>query len=227
MKIFMFLLATARIVLAGELVVVTPFDNDSNGFGIGYPFVQSFSDGDFGIEPRMEVAQNGQVIKYIYRDVKPGMYRICLDADGNPFGCLGQSMKLAIIDDGRASLYFQGDIPKVESPLESVRGQLPAAVSFSHLTKNGSPIPDAPTVMATKLRREIMVDRDATRAVGVSLDDLSKIVAKLPEPTGDTEGADILERQIVPTTNGRKVTLDTLVDSKVIQVTRPLVVDHR
>ena len=87
MKIFMFLLATARIVLAGELVVVTPFDNDSNGFGIGYPFVQSFSDGDFGIEPRMEVAQNGQVIKYIYRDVKPGMYRICLDADGNPFGC--------------------------------------------------------------------------------------------------------------------------------------------
>jgi hypothetical protein len=146
---------------------------------------------------------------------------------GDQLHCLGQSMKLAIIDDGRASLYFQGDVPTVESLLESVKGQLPAAVSFSHLTKNGSPIPDAPTVMATKLRREIMVDRDATRAVGVSLDDLSKTVAKLPEPTGETEGADILERQIVPTTNGRKVTLDTLVDSKVIQVTRPLVVDHR
>jgi hypothetical protein len=87
MKIPIFLLATALIVSAGELVVVTPFDNDANGFGVGDPFVQSFTAGDFDTEPKMEAAQDGQVIKYIYRDVKPGMYRICLDADGNPFGC--------------------------------------------------------------------------------------------------------------------------------------------
>lgn len=141
--------------------------------------------------------------------------------------CMGKGLKLAIIDDGRASLYFQGDVPTVESLLESVKGQLPPAVSFHHLTKNSVPIPDAPTRIATKLRREIVVDRNTTLAAGVSMDDLSKIVANLPEPKGEVADADILVRQMVPTPLGRKIPLETLVDSKVIQVSRPLVVDHR
>lgn len=139
---------------------------------------------------------------------------------------LGQKMKLAVIDDGHASLYFQEDISKVETLLASVKGKFPQAVSFSHLMKNSGLVPDAPKVTTTKYHRDFKVNRDASSKAGVSLIDLSNALKEIPEPTEEVESANILDGKFVESANGDKVPLGLLVDSKIVRVTRPLVVEH-
>ncbi|MEO5715870.1 MAG: hypothetical protein ABIT37_20490 [Luteolibacter sp.] len=108
MKSIATLILTIGSVSAGELIVLMPCDKDSNGFGIGDPFVESFADGSFEIEPKVEMLQEGQIIKYVYDDVKPGMYRVALDADGNSIGCTELLMEshVEIEEDASVTIFL-------------------------------------------------------------------------------------------------------------------------
>lgn len=139
---------------------------------------------------------------------------------------LGQSMKLAIIDDGHASVYFQEELPKMEMLLASVQQQWPQNLSFSHPIKCTGPMPDAPKVTTSKHRRNFKVNREASTKAGVSLSDISQALKELPEPVENTESTSVLDGKFVSSNHGDKIPLDQLVDSEIIQVTRPLIVEQ-
>jgi hypothetical protein len=97
------LLAMAGLVDAGELIVLVPngpgskvytgdknsddpFLEDCESGDMGMPVVQSFSQGDFDVDPKTEIIQNGQIIRYTYSEIKRGKYRVCLEGM-EPIGC--------------------------------------------------------------------------------------------------------------------------------------------
>ena len=141
---------------------------------------------------------------------------------------LEQNMKLAIIDDDHASLYYPEDLSKVDSIIKSVKtkGRLPHAVVFGNITRIPTPVPEPPKPTVVR-RLHFNAKSEAATALGISLDELNRVIGSLSNPAEKTDDTNFLNGRYIMSSNGEKAPLDQLVEVTIIQLTRPLVIDHR
>lgn len=135
---------------------------------------------------------------------------------------LGPHLKLAIIRDGEAEVYFEGTRQEVDELLAGARDQQPQAMIIEHLRRRDEALPPPPSQSPT-LRISVDLNREAMARRKISMAEAADQVSTILATANPEDIASVFGGKSLLNSAGDRVPFDEFAVARPVKVLRPLI----
>ena len=136
---------------------------------------------------------------------------------------LSSKAKLAVVDDGRATIYFNAEPWEVARILKQIASELPKGLLIVRIARVQGEIPTEPKPLDCK-RAHIELNNEKAGRFGISLNQLNSYLQSLKDEATDAELAEKVNHGSITDPDGRKIPAKDLLTVTMINVKRPIIV---
>lgn len=136
---------------------------------------------------------------------------------------LSRESELAVVDDGKATLYFNSEPSEVAKLLRKLEGGFPKELRFGSVERVPGKIPADPKQSDYK-QLSILINREKALLMGITVGEISSHLQSLKAETGDTEWAQGIKQASITTSDGKIISLNQLITATMMDVKRPLII---
>ena len=138
---------------------------------------------------------------------------------------MAPGMKLAVVGDGRATVYFEGGVEVVETALQGSRDVPDSAMTVTSIRAITTGIPSPPT-QAEVQRIRFNADRDRMAALGITTAALAAAIRESVGSASEVENPQAFRSMEVKNVDGTVIPILDLGSIEAVSVQRPLILQR-
>lgn len=135
-------------------------------------------------------------------------------------------MQLAVIEDGKAALYFDGGLERVKKVIDIFRQTKPDDLKILALESGDGNIPEAPSTEKRKIVRWLLKNEELA-ARGITSLEAARQIRAFGIPLDAELDADTIKGKTLAAPDGKTIPLEEVASVSLEEVSRPLIIKGR